>query len=36
MEEAVKTIWPFYGALLLALMIITFVPALSLTLPNLF
>ncbi len=35
-EEAVKTIWPFYGALLLALMIITFVPALSLTLPNLF
>jgi tripartite ATP-independent transporter DctM subunit len=35
-EQAVKTIWPFYGALLLALMIITFVPALSLTLPNLF
>jgi len=35
-EQAVKTIWPFYGALLLALVIITFVPALSLTLPNLF
>tara|TARA_R110000744_G_scaffold251311_1_gene367260 strand:- start:43 stop:1236 length:1194 start_codon:yes stop_codon:yes gene_type:complete len=35
-EQAVKTIWPFYGALLLALMIITFVPALSLTLPSLF
>ena len=35
-EQAVKTIWPFYGALLLALMLITFVPALSLTLPGLF
>ena len=35
-EQAVKTIWPFYGALLLALVIITFVPALSLTLPSLF
>tara|TARA_B100000745_G_scaffold271962_1_gene199638 strand:- start:320 stop:766 length:447 start_codon:yes stop_codon:yes gene_type:complete len=35
-EEAVKTIWPFYGALLLALMIITFIPAISLALPNLF
>ncbi|MEQ8299513.1 MAG: TRAP transporter large permease [Hyphomonas sp.] len=35
-EEAVKTIWPFYGALILALLAITFVPALSLTLPNLF
>ena len=35
-EKAVKTIWPFYGALLLALMFITFVPAISLTLPSLF
>lgn len=35
-EEAVKTIWPFYGALIISLLIITFVPALSLTLPNLF
>lgn len=33
-EKAVKTIWPFYGAILLALMLITFVPAISLTLPN--
>ena len=35
-EQAVKTIWPFYSALLLALMIITFVPQLSLALPNMF
>lgn len=34
-EKAVKTIWPFYLAILLALMLITFVPAFSLTLPNL-
>ncbi|MEP4248028.1 TRAP transporter large permease [Tateyamaria sp.] len=35
METAVRTIWPFYLAILLALMLITFVPAISLTLPNL-
>lgn len=35
-EEAVKTIWPFYGALLVALLAITFVPALSLALPAAF
>lgn len=35
-EQAVKTIWPFYFALLVALLFITFVPALSLTLPGLF
>ncbi len=34
-EEAVRTIWPFYLALFAALMAITFVPALSLTLPGL-
>ncbi len=34
-EEAVRTIWPFYLALFVALMAITFVPALSLTLPGL-
>ena len=33
-EKAVRTIWPFYIAILLALMLITFVPAISLTLPN--
>ena len=35
-ETAIRTIWPFYGALILALLVITFVPAVSLTLPNLF
>lgn len=33
-ERAVRTIWPFYGAILVALMLTTFVPAISLTLPN--
>ena len=36
METALKTIWPFYGSLVLALMLVTFWPALSLTLPGLF
>lgn len=35
-EDAVKTIWPFYTALIAALLCISFIPALSLTLPNLF
>ncbi|MEL6955381.1 MAG: TRAP transporter large permease [Pseudomonadota bacterium] len=35
-EAAVKSIWPFYLALIVALMFITFLPALSLTLPGLF
>lgn len=34
-EQAVRTIWPFYIAIFVALMLITFVPAISLTLPNL-
>ena len=33
-ESAVKTIWPFYLAIFVALMLITFVPAISLTLPG--
>lgn len=33
-ERAVKTIWPFYAAILIALMLTTFVPAISMTLPN--
>lgn len=33
-EQMVKSIWPFYGALILALLVISFVPALSMTLPN--
>ncbi|MFK7944728.1 MAG: TRAP transporter large permease [Paracoccaceae bacterium] len=35
MENAVRTIWPFYLAIFVALMLITFVPAISLTLPGL-
>ena len=34
-EKAVQTIWPFYMAIFVALMMITFVPAISLTLPRL-
>ncbi|MEE4538229.1 MAG: TRAP transporter large permease [Erythrobacter sp.] len=35
-EEAVRTIWPFYLALVAALLLTAYVPALSLTLPRLF
>ena len=35
MEKAVRTIWPFYLAIFVALMLVTFIPAISLTLPNL-
>lgn len=35
LEEAVRSMWPFYGALLLALLVITFIPQASLWLPNL-
>lgn len=34
-EEALKTIWPFYLAIFAALMLVTYVPAVSLTLPGL-
>ncbi|GAB3485672.1 TRAP transporter large permease [Marinomonas epiphytica] len=34
-QKAVKTIWPFYLAMLAALILVTFVPAISMTLPNL-
>ncbi len=36
MEKAVRTIWPFYLAIFVALMMITFIPDISLTLPRLF
>lgn len=32
-EQAVRTIWPFYLALLIVLMLVTYIPAISLTLP---
>lgn len=35
-EQTVKTIWPFYGALVAALLVITYVPELSMWLPGLF
>ncbi|MGI9478581.1 MAG: TRAP transporter large permease [Hyphomicrobiaceae bacterium] len=34
-ERAVRTIWPFYAAILVALLLTTFIPAISLTLPSL-
>jgi tripartite ATP-independent transporter DctM subunit len=34
-ERTVRTIWPFYGALLVALLAVMYVPALTLWLPNL-
>ncbi len=34
MEKAVKTIWPFYLAIFVALMLITFIPAISMWLPE--
>ncbi len=34
--EAVRTIWPFYGAAFACLMLVTYVPALSLWLPSVF
>lgn len=34
MEKAVKTIWPFYLAIFTALMLITFIPAISMWLPE--
>ncbi len=33
-EEALKTIWPFYLAILMALLLVTYVPAVSLWLPS--
>ncbi|MBV6658632.1 MAG: TRAP transporter large permease, partial [Devosiaceae bacterium] len=36
MEDTLKSIWPFYLALILALLAVTYIPAVSMTLPNLF
>jgi len=35
MESVLRTIWPFYLAIFVALMLTTYIPAISLTLPNL-
>jgi tripartite ATP-independent transporter DctM subunit len=34
--HVMRTIWPFYGALIAALMLVTYVPAFSMALPRLF
>jgi TRAP-type C4-dicarboxylate transport system permease large subunit len=34
MEEVSRELWPFYGAMCLALLIVTYVPAVSLWLPS--
>jgi TRAP-type C4-dicarboxylate transport system permease large subunit len=34
-EQVVRALYPFFGALLLVLFMVTYVPALSLWLPNL-
>jgi tripartite ATP-independent transporter DctM subunit len=34
--DAIRTIWPFYGAAIFTLMLVTYIPALSLWLPSLF
>jgi tripartite ATP-independent transporter DctM subunit len=34
--QVMKSIWPFYGALLVCLLFVTYVPAFSLTLPHMF
>lgn len=35
-EKTVRTIWPFYFALVAALLLITYIPAISMALPNFF
>jgi TRAP-type C4-dicarboxylate transport system permease large subunit len=35
-ERTVPTIWPFYGALIVALLLVSYVPELSLALPRYF
>ena len=35
MEQVSKELWPFYGAMCLALLLVTYVPAISLWLPGL-
>lgn len=35
MEDTLKTVWPFYLALLAALFLVTYIPAISMTLPRL-
>ncbi|MEP6944121.1 MAG: TRAP transporter large permease subunit, partial [Betaproteobacteria bacterium] len=34
-EEVTSKIWPFYGAMFIVLMLVTYIPAISLWLPHL-
>ena len=34
-EQTLRSVWPFYLAILLALILVTYVPAISMTIPNL-
>jgi TRAP-type C4-dicarboxylate transport system permease large subunit len=34
-EQVMRTIWPFYGVMFVVLMLVTYIPALSLWLPSL-
>jgi len=35
-EKIMKTIWPFYGALIFVLLLVTYIPSISLWLPGAF
>ncbi len=35
-DQTIRTIWPLYGAAVVTLMLVTYIPALSLWLPSLF
>jgi TRAP-type C4-dicarboxylate transport system permease large subunit len=35
MEEVSKELWPFYGAMCFALLLVTYIPAISLWIPGL-
>ena len=35
MEEVMREIWPFYGVMFIVLMLVTYLPAISLWLPHL-
>jgi TRAP-type C4-dicarboxylate transport system permease large subunit len=35
MEDTVRTIWPFYLVMLVTLLLVTYIPAISMFIPNL-
>ena len=35
MEQVMRRIWPFYGVMFFVLMLVTYIPAISLWLPHL-